>query len=281
MNSQGAIPKNQQSAPIATTAQSANPIKIYLEKALQVIENCIEAGEKMVKSCEKIYETPALEAIVKRLREDTNAIVEMREKILKIKRSVTLGNQEIIKSDLQSMISGMKNVSDERIHMLSDVVSNMFCLTEASRVKKNFEATDKELNDMEQHLFPNERLKQFARTLRVRNNMVVQSLGQTENMLQELLKKMGMRTPDRRQPAAPQLPLEQPKAAATEELLIAGLDEPSWLKPYQPPQKVVREITEDLMSFYINPELKLNDIKMATTEPEHVTRIHQEKVPQR
>jgi hypothetical protein len=292
MSSKGAVPKHQQQIKPA-----ANQMKTTLDTALQVIDSCIKNGEEMLKSCALIEKSPPLNAVVKRIHEDTNAMVEMKEKILKLNRSVALGNQKTVKKDLQNMIEGMKNLSAEKIRMMSDVVSKVLCLTETSRVKKSFEANDKELLSMDQNLFPDAKLKQFTRTLRGRNSTVIKSLGQTESMLQELLQEMGMKIPATPQPSGSN---KTQKLKTMTDLLIEGIDDEVDLPTYHQPQQqaeTLPEIIGDLMSFFLNiPSVTVNDISMdATAQPpatfhqqdayramaERFNRNLQEKVPPR
>lgn len=172
------FPSDFTSTPISTPEGSSDQFETAMKSALNVITNCIANSEDLINLCknyqqqEGINMTPGLKIIVDRIIEDTKAVVNLNAKVAKIKESVKSDNFETIKNDFDGMMRGIDTISNEKLKMFSALI----CLTEASHVRKRLAQSEKELNEMDPSLLPDDKMKKLARVLVERNKTIMDCL---------------------------------------------------------------------------------------------------------
>lgn len=183
----GAFRKQLSSTPIASPECSLEKIGSVAQTALDIIGKCVENGEDV----ERFYndsktagagQSPAIQEIINRTREDTKAMIQLKSKIKQLNESVRSGNRNAIKNDIENMISSLEKLSAEKIQMVSDVL----CLTETSKVRKKLEATDKIYDTIDLKTL-HDKTRLFVKLLRSRNQKVIVCIGEVYNTLKNLL----------------------------------------------------------------------------------------------
>lgn len=183
----GTIPKIMTSTPVSTPESSSDQFERALSSALDVIARCITSSEKLVKECEN-YKTAGAGAspfflnIIKRIQDDTQAVVSLKKKFSQLNRSIKSGNLQQMREEFDRMMKSVDNISTEKIKMFSEVL----CVTETANVKKRFLKTEKELTEMDETQLPDEKTKNFANMLIERNKKLIRCLDYFNILLPKL-----------------------------------------------------------------------------------------------
>lgn len=188
-----AIPRIMTSTPVSTPESSSDQFELALSSALDVIARCIGSNEKLVKDCEEYkaagVSSPYLLRIIGRIQEDTQAVVNLKQKISQLNSSIKSGNLLQMRQEFEKMMRSVENISTEKMKMFSEVL----CLTETSNVKKRFLETEKELNEMDETQLPDAKTKHLAKLLIERNKKMVRCLDYFNVLLPKLLSEQDTR----------------------------------------------------------------------------------------
>lgn len=157
--------------------RSAEQLETVVKTALDVISNCIKSSEYLKQLCGKlkglkIEVTPPMKKIIDRLNDDTEAIKKLKEKIASIKEGFTNKNFKSLKKDLKAMVDNIETISMEKAQLVSEIL----CQSEASKIIKSFEKSANEATDINQHLMPDTQTKIFIETVIDRNRKIIECL---------------------------------------------------------------------------------------------------------
>ena len=138
------------STPNDSPQESLEEMQEVVQSISQVIDGCIKSGQEVLKQWhqsrpERFEQSPILQQIIDRIKNDTESIVLLKECVKKLRDSLQSKEGNAIKKNLSTMMNNIDNISEAKLKMIADVI----CLTQASNVKQKFEATDKDLDAFE------------------------------------------------------------------------------------------------------------------------------------
>lgn len=179
------VPNLMTSTPNLSPDITVDQIKDTVQSALSVIEGCVSTGESIMDLWKKAgasKKSRDLKRIIDRNREDLQAMIVFKEKIKKVNESMRHGNNEGIKDDLQEMINRFDEVPAEKLKMMTDVM----CLAEASNIRKRFEQTGLELQNIDKSSLPDLNTKRLAYHLEERNRKLIVCISYVSKLLSKL-----------------------------------------------------------------------------------------------
>lgn len=154
-------------------------------EVLNCIQNCVSINSSLVALCNSTEQVRGpLEYLMRQVNNDTHALKRLRRRILSLKAAMN-EDVEALRDTLDDMIQNLESISRDKVQL----ITNVLCLNEASKVQKNCELTYRTAKELIKNQSLNKQSRKIAEMIERRNEKLISCLNHFNDLMPKFCEK--------------------------------------------------------------------------------------------